>query len=108
FAFFLASSARPHVRPPFPTRRSSDLLVVVADQPRMQVVGYVVDLTCPATPAAVDGPAGLHHVAPLVEFLEPPLLTNRVEADAAKDRKSTRLNSSHVTSSYAAFCLKKK
>src|SRR5690625_6265543 len=26
----------------------------------------------------------------------------------SKDRKSTRLNSSHVASSYAVFCLKKK
>jgi len=32
-----------------------------------------------------------------------------VEADfIPKDRKSTRLNSSHITSSYAVFCLKKK
>src|SRR5690625_5745117 len=28
--------------------------------------------------------------------------------DAASDRKSTRLNSSHVATSYAVFCLKKK
>src|SRR6266704_3727731 len=28
--------------------------------------------------------------------------------DRAGDRKSTRLNSSHVSSSYAVFCLKKK
>src|SRR5690348_7469254 len=28
--------------------------------------------------------------------------------DAAKDRKSTRLNSSHPSISYAVFCLKKK
>src|SRR5437773_9786794 len=28
--------------------------------------------------------------------------------DAAQDRKSTRLNSSHITISYAVFCLKKK
>src|SRR5207253_10032307 len=28
--------------------------------------------------------------------------------DAATDRKSTRLNSSHVAISYAVFCLKKK
>src|SRR5690625_6614157 len=28
--------------------------------------------------------------------------------DEAKDRKSTRLNSSHVAISYAVFCLKKK
>src|SRR5438067_602187 len=27
---------------------------------------------------------------------------------APRDRKSTRLNSSHVSSSYAVFCLKKK
>src|SRR5690606_41199945 len=30
------------------------------------------------------------------------------EADEAIDRKSTRLNSSHVKISYAVFCLKKK
>src|SRR5438067_5782120 len=29
-------------------------------------------------------------------------------ANAEKDRKSTRLNSSHVSISYAVFCLKKK
>src|SRR5690625_6799181 len=31
-----------------------------------------------------------------------------VEHDRAQDRKSTRLNSSHVAISYAVFCLKKK
>src|SRR5699024_12469485 len=31
-----------------------------------------------------------------------------VMKDLAKDRKSTRLNSSHVSISYAVFCLKKK
>src|SRR5690606_40424415 len=30
------------------------------------------------------------------------------EAGSGKDRKSTRLNSSHVKISYAVFCLKKK
>src|SRR5437868_12544874 len=29
-------------------------------------------------------------------------------AERARDRKSTRLNSSHVSISYAVFCLKKK
>src|SRR3989442_9849934 len=29
-------------------------------------------------------------------------------SDASRDRKSTRLNSSHVRISYAVFCLKKK
>src|SRR5437773_8924545 len=30
------------------------------------------------------------------------------ELSRAQDRKSTRLNSSHITISYAVFCLKKK
>src|SRR5690606_41085049 len=36
------------------------------------------------------------------------LLTSEEKESAAKDRKSTRLNSSHVKISYAVFCLKKK
>src|SRR3712207_7720243 len=32
----------------------------------------------------------------------------RLGAEAAADRKSTRLNSSHANISYAVFCLKKK
>src|SRR3712207_9546835 len=31
-----------------------------------------------------------------------------VEEEVARDRKSTRLNSSHANISYAVFCLKKK
>src|SRR3712207_8798832 len=42
----------------------------------------------------------------------PELLTNRRPADLGRlrqrDRKSTRLNSSHANISYAVFCLKKK
>src|SRR5699024_8160627 len=34
--------------------------------------------------------------------------TNDPPAEVAEDRKSTRLNSSHVSISYAVFCLKKK
>src|SRR5689334_24362923 len=33
---------------------------------------------------------------------------NEVDPDLIKDRKSTRLNSSHSSISYAVFCLKKK
>src|SRR2546426_9047357 len=42
--------------------------------------------------------AGIH----LGEFIERDMVTVRV------DRKSTRLNSSHLVISYAVFCLKKK
>src|SRR5690625_6694885 len=35
-------------------------------------------------------------------------ILGRLIREQAKDRKSTRLNSSHVAISYAVFCLKKK
>src|SRR2546426_7473921 len=35
-------------------------------------------------------------------------LERRLPRPSAKDRKSTRLNSSHLVISYAVFCLKKK
>src|SRR5690625_370802 len=37
-----------------------------------------------------------------------PLLAMACFASAVEDRKSTRLNSSHVATSYAVFCLNKK
>src|SRR5437660_6846361 len=37
-----------------------------------------------------------------------PQLSGRVRHHRLQDRKSTRLNSSHVAISYAVFCLKKK
>src|SRR5438876_8098073 len=66
----------------FPTRRSSDL---AATQGRRACVG-------PETIAA----AGLHKTR-----------GDRLWTDA-RDRKSTRLNSSHPSISYAVFCLQKK
>src|SRR6266851_5973232 len=38
----------------------------------------------------------------------PPVLRLPRREPARRDRKSTRLNSSHITISYAVFCLKKK
>src|SRR5438874_9875450 len=38
----------------------------------------------------------------------PPALSVRARRSVRSDRKSTRLNSSHVEISYAVFCLKKK
>src|SRR5699024_11916384 len=62
----------------------------------------------------VDGRSGaLAVLAPLLpEGGEPLVVRLREEAGqerkAPRDRKSTRLNSSHVSISYAVFCLKKK
>src|SRR5699024_12136346 len=36
------------------------------------------------------------------------LLLQKLQPSYSQDRKSTRLNSSHVSISYAVFCLKKK
>src|SRR2546422_4849022 len=41
-------------------------------------------------------------------FLKVGQLLPEAEADVVRDRKSTRLNSSHGYISYAVFCLKKK
>src|SRR5437870_11374956 len=53
---------------------------------------------------------GLHN-APLKALGGAPIATGRgglASGVALADRKSTRLNSSHVAISYAVFCLKKK
>src|SRR5438045_4480656 len=65
----------------FPTRRSSDLFVVAGGG-------------SPRTPETRtrSGPA----------------CSSRIEQAGPEDRKSTRLNSSHLGISYAVFCLKKK
>src|SRR5699024_12436808 len=41
-------------------------------------------------------------------YVQTPAHRYRDGADHREDRKSTRLNSSHVSISYAVFCLKKK
>src|SRR5256885_10496388 len=52
--------------------------------------------------------AGLLHVATFTD--RPDVMTLMLEraAFSRTDRKSTRLNSSHLVISYAVFCLKKK
>src|SRR5688500_20332572 len=42
------------------------------------------------------------------EILDGMALAGGDDVIAGRDRKSTRLNSSHLVSSYAVFCLKKK
>src|SRR5699024_11408811 len=58
----------------------------------------VLHAACPGVP-----PAPGRSVVGLLSH-DPP----RAPARTSRDRKSTRLNSSHVSISYAVFCLKKK
>src|SRR5438876_8316989 len=59
--------------------------------------------------AVIEGAAGVARRldAPLVGR-EVELETLKAAFDERRDRKSTRLNSSHPSISYAVFCLKKK
>src|SRR5690625_6375773 len=75
----------------FPTRRSSDLEMVHTRAEMMRALREEL------------------HNREYVE-VETPMLQVQHGGAAARhrDRKSTRLNSSHVAISYAVFCLKKK
>src|SRR5437879_10422954 len=81
----------------FPTRRSSDLR---GDPRRHQASAYVLVITV----------AALSCCFARVTELRTPHGTSRTPrgVDRPRDRKSTRLNSSHRCISYAVFCLKKK
>src|SRR5699024_12656605 len=100
FCPLFSSASPPRRRPPsFPTRRSSDL--VLGDE--ADLPGELFQRQFPDVPPAQrDGAAG--HIP------EPGRQPGDGGLSAAgrADRKSTRLNSSHVSISYAVFCLKKK
>src|SRR5690606_41864315 len=91
----------PHHAPPpslhsFPTRRSSDLPSHVAEvAPEVLVPGQAVMIW--QRLEELVGDLREHRQEELLLGVEVPV-----------DRKSTRLNSSHVKISYAVFCLKKK
>src|SRR5690348_18013090 len=65
---------------------------------RMQVrVALILELAARRRPIRQHVSQLMHHERP-----------DREQQQAATDRKSTRLNSSHPSISYAVFCLKKK
>src|SRR5690625_5306793 len=91
FFFFSLLAYHLHLHS-FPTRRSSDLTREPAD------VRFHPAIECSVLPASPpDGEVAW------------PLRCGADEVSGTMgDRKSTRLNSSHVAISYAVFCLKKK
>src|SRR5438067_5674565 len=52
--------------------------------------------------------AARSHMAESLRHLPADKRSDPAGGEATRDRKSTRLNSSHVSISYAVFCLKKK
>src|SRR5207249_11951458 len=104
--FFLSLSRHPPYLHSFPTRRSSDLVAAALCDGFLQSKGprrlFEASGGGQETrpPSARQTTSALH---------DQPVGGQRADfVDAARDRKSTRLNSSHVSISYAVFCLKKK
>src|SRR5207248_11397208 len=105
---FVSSARPPRPLHSFPTRRSSDLLVFTrapllppapADLPRVWCVAAGYD---DEGEAARWGAHPNHKPFAVLE----PLVRQWSLPGNLVDRKSTRLNSSHRTISYAVFCLK--
>src|SRR5690606_41711437 len=93
--FYLShQTPAPRVPPSFPTRRSSDLLGDRTGSPN--------------EPPGQPGTRGRFAREPEGVFTPCADVNVRGTRSRAEDRKSTRLNSSHVKTSYAVFCLKKK
>src|SRR5207248_11461171 len=81
----------------FPTRRSSDLAQGLAAVQQNDLTRALTGVQEKLTRKPAD---------PILLYLQADILAQQgVEPG---DRKSTRLNSSHRTISYAVFCLKKK
>src|SRR5699024_12592746 len=106
---FVLYSPRDHPAPPsFPTRRSSDLHVDLIQFDGDRIFD-IVRRVAPSLLFEVD----LHWVqrggmAPLDMLEAYTGACKLIHVKDFRDWKSTRLNSSHVSISYAVFCLKKK
>src|SRR5204862_6423259 len=81
----------------FPTRRSSDLFLSNRSRPLGTSAGHGWELIFPIQEPEYSVPCR-----------NAPGRCQRLYFHEQQDRKSTRLNSSHVEISYAVFCLKKK
>src|SRR5205807_7158551 len=104
--FFFYCSAAPRDLHSFPTRRSSDLgCLSVSASWRVGGAGGCSAIRIRVISAASVHIAGVCLSSPNNHSAPSP---DRGVCRSARDRKSTRLNSSHLVISYAVFCLKKK
>src|SRR5699024_12267218 len=91
----------------FPTRRSSDLKFLggIKEMDQLPDAIFVVDPRKERIAVAEARKLNIPIIAMVDTNCDPEKIDYVIPA---KDRKSTRLNSSHVSISYAVFCLKKK
>src|SRR5690625_5879022 len=102
FSFFSYVSLSLLALPFFPTRRSSDLTLHSAASRAKRLSCH-----CSHSSRRFWGNRGGRDYRRL-SALSPSARTAWTSPGNKEDRKSTRLNSSHVAISYAVFCLKKK
>src|SRR5690606_40766829 len=96
------------VPPPFPTRRSSDL--DKSTRPTAPQAGPLPQPEDGLAPRPLRAQTPAPSPPPEARVISSANAEDTMPTPKARqeDRKSTRLNSSHVKSSYAVFCLKKK
>src|SRR5688500_4492770 len=70
--------------------------------------GEVVSVMLPNIPSMLDAHYGVPMLGAVLNTINTRLDADTVAYILEQDRKSTRLNSSHLVISYAVFCLKKK
>src|SRR5207249_6439646 len=92
--------------PPFPTRRSSDLTSIPAGSDAVFLIGSPATNPLIAKENFPDVTDQGIVLKSLTLDAKPAIIVGGGSPRA--DRKSTRLNSSHVSISYSVFCLKKK
>src|SRR5207249_12019186 len=105
--FYLTCSCHPSVLHSFPTRRSSDLGPIFSARDRRGPADG--ELPCRCQLDLGDGRRQpLRDRSGRVRGSASQRSNQEEKQSQLQDRKSTRLNSSHVSISYAVFCLKKK
>src|SRR5699024_12830730 len=88
----------------FPTRRSSDLAGIDPDGRKQGPHAFRSSLAS----SMVNDNIPYEVVRKTLGHTDQNAIRSYARLDLEQDRKSTRLNSSHVSISYAVFCLKKK
>src|SRR5207248_8531776 len=95
-----------YIVPSSPTRRSSDLNMIGRSQHDGAAAQHRIERARGDNAAGAG--KGIGGIVQIGWRRNVHIATPTDLNDATKDRKSTRLNSSHRTISYAVFCLKKK